>query len=99
MAVDGCMLVSVCIVYLCFGYVCRNMCMMLCVFVYWCAYVHTYVRICMWCEHIYLLICMWWCQCGVDDGFGMNHGGVGLQSVRDRACGCGVGCDLVVCCM
>ena len=31
MAVDGCMLVPVCIVYLCFGYVCMNVCMMLCV--------------------------------------------------------------------
>ena len=31
MAVDGCMLVPVCIVYLCVGYVCRNVCMMLCV--------------------------------------------------------------------
>ena len=71
MAVDGCMLVPVCIVYLCFGYVCRNVCMMLCVFVYWCAYVHAYVRICMWCEHMCLLICMWWCRCGVDDGFGI----------------------------
>ena len=40
-----------------------------------------------------MLICMWWCRCGVDDGFGMNHGGVGLQGVRDGACGCGVGCD------
>ena len=29
----------------------------------------------------------------MDDGFGMNHGGVGLQGVRDGACGCGVGCD------
>ena len=31
MAVDGCMLVTVCIVYLFVGYVCRNVCMMLCV--------------------------------------------------------------------
>ena len=31
MAVDGCMLVPVCIVHLCVGYVCRNVCMMLCV--------------------------------------------------------------------
>ena len=55
----------------CFGYVRRNVCMMLCVFVYWCAYVHAYVRICMWCEHMCLLICMWWCRFGVDDGFGI----------------------------
>ena len=36
MAVDGCMLVPVCIVYLCFGYVCRNVCMMLCVCILLC---------------------------------------------------------------
>ena len=35
------------------------------------AYVHAYVRICMWCEHMCVLICMWWCRFGVDDGFGI----------------------------
>ena len=68
MAVDGCMLVPVCIVYLCVGYVCRNMCMMLCVLYFLCAYVHAYVRICMWCEHMCLVICMWWCCFDMDDG-------------------------------
>ena len=29
----------------------------------------TYVRICMWCEHMCLLICKWWCRFGVDHGF------------------------------
>ena len=36
MTVDGCMLVPVCIVYLCFGYVCRNVCMMVCVYMLVC---------------------------------------------------------------
>ena len=40
-------------------------------FVYWCAHVHAYFRIYMWCEHMCLLIFMWWCRCGVDDGFGI----------------------------
>ena len=60
MAVDGCMLVPVCIVYLCFGYVCVGMCvMMLCVCILLYPNEHAYVRICMWCEHMCLLICIW----------------------------------------
>ena len=47
MAVDGCMLVPVCIVFVFRICVYECVCMMVCVFVYWCAYVHAYVRICM----------------------------------------------------
>ena len=47
MAVVGCMLVPVCIVFVFRICVYECVCMMVCVFVYWCAYVHAYVRICM----------------------------------------------------
>ena len=71
MAVDGCMLVPVCIVYLCFGYVCRNVLNdVVCLYigVLMCMHMSAYVCV---CEHMCLLICMWWCRFGVDDGFGI----------------------------
>ena len=48
MAVDGCMLVPVCIVYLCFGYVCMNVwydvvCVCLCIGVLMCMHISAYV--------------------------------------------------------
>ena len=79
MAVDGCMLVPVCIVYLCFGYVCMNVWYDVVCIVYWCAYVHAYVRICMWCEHI--CVCLYVCG-GADVAWMM-----GLESWWCRAAG------------
>ena len=55
---DRWMLVPVCIVYLCFGYVRMNVCMMLCVFILIC----LCVCICPYMyesEHMCVLLCIW----------------------------------------
>ena len=70
MAVDGCMLVPVCIVFV------FRICVYECVYDVVCLYIgvlmcmHMSAYVCV-CEHMCLLICMWWCRFGVDDGFGI----------------------------
>ena len=70
--VDGCMLVPVCIVYLCFGYEGMNVCMlMLCVCILVCLYACI-------CPHVYvgvsICVCLYVC------------GGAALEGDHRRRC-------------
>ena len=77
MAVDGCMLVPVCIVYLCFGYVCRNVCMMLCLYIGVLMCMHMSAYVC----GVSICVCLYVCG-GADVAWMM-----GLESWWCRAAG------------
>ena len=76
--VDGCMLVPVCIIYLCFGYVCRNVCMnVVCLYigVLMCMHMSAYVCGVSICVCLYVCggadvawimgVKSWWCRAAV----------------------------------
>ena len=62
MAVDGCMLVPVCIVYLCVGYVCRNVYDVVCLYigVLMCMHMSAYVCVCAYVSaDMYVVVPIW----------------------------------------